>query len=586
MSRMSLVLAVLVLVACHAASALEIREKRWGFDGRVRPNTFNLLSVFVANPDARNFDGQLVLEDRHGLDKPVGVPFVQPVFLSPGTQRWVQFHVFVMQAGGDWVLRWGKGARDQEKFDGAQFAAPARVLLIDPESPFAAAPGMRTFPEDLFPTTVAATDALDSVVCDHAPRWEGARREAFLDWLRRGGTVHLIQGADGQFPQFPEPLALLNTTDERTRIGAGIVARHAVARSQMTEQYLADHGFRAPELKTGQKVTIYNLDGQLLQKLAAVTKPRIAWWLIWLLAAGYLVCIGPMHYRWSKRMRWTFSIALLVALVAGFSAAFAYAGRRGASEKQQLNTLAIARSLGDGRYDVMQWASVFVTRGSLYKITHASPSNLYSTATEFESVNGVAVNARDGHLDVDIPLYSTRPFVHRGVLAGDRTEMEVAVWKSDRFNDLEALELAPAPGFPEKVMQLWVQKEDRFHELKKAGERWVLADERAKDSSGFFPDDYFYKVLRQPGPAFVRFGPGDDPDSREDRWREDAGRLLIARALGNVDGLQNKITRQPLPPDRLRVFIYAPIPDGFRLQDPRFKEQSGYVLYWQELDKP
>ena len=111
---------ILLLLLGDAASALEIREKRWGFDGRVRVGRFNVLSFFVSNPDARNFDGQLVLENSNGLEKSTGAPVVQPVYLAPGTQRWVQFHVFVGQAGGDWRLNWGKGTRDSEKIDGAQ----------------------------------------------------------------------------------------------------------------------------------------------------------------------------------------------------------------------------------------------------------------------------------------------------------------------------------------------------------------------------------------------------------------------------------------------------------------------------------
>jgi len=41
-----------------------------------------------------------------------------------------------------------------------------------------------------------------------------------------------------------------------------------------------------------------------------------------------------------------------------------------------------------------------------------------------------------------------------------------------------------------------------------------------------------------------------------------------------------------LPPDRMQIFIYAPLPEGFRLQEPRFGEPMGYVLYQIELRKP
>ena len=579
---------LLLLLLADAAAALEIKEKRWGFDGRVRAGRFNILSVLVANPDARPFDGQFVLEDRRGLEKSVGAPVVQPVYLAAGARRWVQFHVFINQPGGEWDLRWGKGARDSEKIDGAPFAAPARVLLTDPDGVFATAGGLRAFPDDLFPTTVAATDALDAVALDHVPRWEAARREAFLDWLRAGGTVHLLHGADGQFPVFPEPLAALNGNVPRTRFGAGVIARHAAVRAGVNEQFLADHGFPAPELRTNAKVLIYNLETQLLQKLAALTKPRIAWWLIYVLTAGYLAVIGPVHFRWSKKMPWLRSIALLLAIVAGFGGAFAFAGRRGANETQQIRALALAHSLGDGRHDVTQWISAFATKGALYKLAHAGPANLYSTATEFDSVNGVIVNGRDGHFAVDIPIFSTRPFVQRGVLAGDRTEVEIAEWQTDKDGALAKLALKPSADLFQKAAHVWMRHRDAFYVLDSIGGRWELGKNSAESAAAFFPDEYFHSIMRNSygGPGVIMLGPGDEEEKDTGDWMHDAGKLLIARALGTVEGLANPITRPRPPADRLQLYIDAPLPDGFRVQDARFGSQQGRVLYVQDVFKP
>ncbi len=577
----------LALIAAASAPALEIKEKRWGFDGRVRAGRFNILSVLVANPDARAFDGQLVLEDRRGLEKSVGAPVVQPAYLAAGARRWVQFHVFVNQPGGEWELRWGKGARDREKIDGAQFAAPARVLLIDPDAPFATTGGLRAFPDDLFPTTVAATDALEAVALDHAPRWEAARREAFLDWLRGGGTVHLLHGADGQFPNFPEPLAALNVNAARTRFGAGMIVRHDAARAQVNEQFLASAGFPAPELRTNAKVLIYNLETQLLQKLAALTRPRIAWWLIYVLTAGYLAVIGPVHYRWSKRLPWLRSIALLVAIVAGFGGAFAFAGRRGSNETQQIRALAIAHSLGEGRHDVTQWISAFATKGALYKLSHAGPANLYSTATEFDSVNGAIVNGRDGHFEVDIPIFSTRPFVQRGVLNGDRTEVEVVEWQDDGL--LRNLALKFTPEFSKKIEHVWVRFRNEFYVMERSGEGWALGKNPGVSAAAFFPDEYFYQIMRDSygGPGVIMFGPGGNDEEKDTgEWMRDAGKLLIARALGTIEGIANPITGQPQPLNRLQLFIDAPLSDGFRVQDPRFGSQTGRVLYVQDVFKP
>ena len=565
---------ILLLLCAGAASGLEIREKRWGFDGRVRVGYFNILSIFVANPDARAFEGQLALENRRGLEKATGAPVVQPIYLAAGTQRWVQFPVFVGQAGSDWHLRWKDGS---ENIDGAQAGAPARVLLLDPQDPFAKTGGLRVFPDDLFPTTVAATDALAAVALDHLPRWEPARREAFLDWLRRGGTVHLLRGADGQFPAFPEALALLNTHPR--------VIRHEITRAELSEQYLTDHGFPAPELRTNSRTLIYSLEQQLLQILASLTKPKIAWWLIYLLTAAYLIAVGPVHYRWSKKIPWLRSLALFLALVVGFGGAFAFTGRRGAGEKSQIRALAIAHSLGDGRHDVTQWISAFVTRGDTYRLAHAGPANLYATATEFDSVNGTITNGREGHFDVDIPLFSTRPFVHRGVLTSDHTEVSVQECKVNVTGALESLVIAPGAGFPKTVLQAWARYGTLYYNLKLDGTYWIR-DGQGMAESAFFTEETFTRFNASGYAGRAYFGSEEQNDNRDTLWMENAGKILIARALGTIEGLPNVITAPALPPDQIQLFLYAPLPDSFRVQDPRFHDQQGRVLYLQDLIKP
>lgn len=579
---------LVVLLTGEAASALEIREKRWGFDGKVRPGRFNILSVLVDHPGGDAFEGHLSLTESRGMEKPVGAPLLQPVYLTAGTRRWVQFHVFVSQPGGEWLLRWGKRPRDLEKIDGAQFGPPTTVLLIDPESPFADSGGVRAFPDDLFPTTVAATDALHALVLDHVPRWEPARREAFLDWLRSGGTVHLLPGADGAYLVFPEALAVLNASAERTHLGAGLIVRHPATRREVTEGYLTGRGYPAPQLKTDVKVLLYNLDTHLLQKLAALTKPEIAWWLIYVLTAGYVLVVGPAHFRWSKRLPYLRSIALLLAVVAGFAGAFALAGRRGANEQQQVHALAIAQSLGNGRYNVSQWISAFVTRGDLYKFTHTAPANLYSAASDFDTVNGALFNGRDGRFEVDVPLFSTRPFVHRAVLQGDRTDVSVADWQLDEGGDaLRSIVLVPGEGFTTRVGLAWLQHRERFYQLKNVGDRWTL-DGKGKSASEFFSDTYFAQQNSSGNSGVMIFGGGGDDRGPKtpDAWMGGTGPLLMARTLGNIEGLANYVTRAVPPPDQARVFFFTTYPDGFHLQDKRFRSQEGRVLYVQDVFKP
>jgi hypothetical protein len=128
---------------------------------------------------------------------------------------------------------------------------------------------------------------------------------------------------------------------------------------------------------------------------------------------------------------------------------------------------------------------------------------------------------------------------------------------------------------------------DRFFTMKLENDRWVLDENSGKTAAEFVSSDYFRKLeLHSFGPTF-RFGPGDEDDKKDKAWLERAGPLLIARALGTVEGLPNVVKRPPPPREQVcQLFLYAALPEGFRVQDKRFGKQEGRVLYWQEIFKP
>ena len=139
---------------------------------------------------------------------------MQPIFLAPHTSRWVQFYVHTGNGdAGTHVVRWGRGAngRFYEVEGPVKGGPPACVWLRDTDSPFTAGGSLKSFPDQLFPTSAPAAEGLDAVVLDHVPRWEPARREAFLDWVKLGGTVHLLPDADGASADFRRDLEALDT---------------------------------------------------------------------------------------------------------------------------------------------------------------------------------------------------------------------------------------------------------------------------------------------------------------------------------------------------------------------------------------
>src|SRR5687768_2667141 len=102
-----LILLVWLLTFAESNAALEIKEVRWGFDGRIVPERFNILSVLVDNTGRGPEEEILALEESRGMESRVGAPFIEPVYLTPGTTRWVQFYPLV-SAHAEWKLRWGR----------------------------------------------------------------------------------------------------------------------------------------------------------------------------------------------------------------------------------------------------------------------------------------------------------------------------------------------------------------------------------------------------------------------------------------------------------------------------------------------
>ena len=271
------VLLALVLLGAARAEALEIQQVLWGFDGRVVPGRFNPVSVLVGNPGGGTFDGSMTLAPTLGYGGPRGAAYVQPVFIGPQSARWVQFEAFIGSGVEEFTLVWGRGAKERENFDRQlPTGPPACVWLVDANDTFARPGAFKAFPDQLFPTTVAATDGLDAVILDYAPRWEPARREAFLDWLRRGGTVHLVHGANGELPVFADTLAVLNGDGETVRVGAGQVVRHRVPRAELRPETLTARGFPPRELEKPQNPVVHNFEETLYQRLASLTRPKVS----------------------------------------------------------------------------------------------------------------------------------------------------------------------------------------------------------------------------------------------------------------------------------------------------------------------
>lgn len=577
------VLALWLLLAGKLSAALQIGPPLWGFDGRVLPNTFTLLSIEVTNRGTHPFDGDLILNDLGS-----GAPLRLAVYLAPGTSRWVQFHPYVGSYVPGWRLSWNDGQDRSEDMGQPKTDPPATVLLADPESPGLRATRMRLFAENLFPTTVSATDGLSAVVLDHQPRWDAQRREAFMDWVRRGGIVHLLPGSDGAVPQFSDDFSPLNIiTGDRQRVGAGLIARHAITRAEISEQWLKEHGFPPRELKTDGTGNISDPDGFVLHKLAAITRPNINWALIYGLTVLYVVIIGPVFYLLRKR-NYRLLLGGFLATVALFAWVFTVIGRRGYGEKQIYHSISIARPLGAGRFDVQEWVHAFATSGDIYKFAHGDGSQLYGTGFEGDTVRGEIREGKESHLAADIPLFSSRPFLHRGVMKAEDPALKVEEWltKEGALNigkeavpPLKKLRMSAAPEFRKRVFTAMLEYNGRYSDLTLTPGGFELpGNANFKTARDAFGNTNYYDYG----------GYGGYYGDAENVVRELRALHPYFICLANGEGIHCKKFVPPITQgaNRARIFLYAEAPPGFAMKNERFESGKSLVLYVADLFKP
>lgn len=571
----------LLLFVAASASALEVKDVQWGFDGKVVPDRFNVLSVLVVNPSMVPFEGAVNLYKTRGMDQQVGALYSSPCYVSPMMTRWVQFYVYIENQYDDWRLEWGRDAADRSDVPRPTWGAPARVLLSDPEMTLSAESTFKQFPEDLFPPTAAAMDALDSLLLDHAPRWEAAKRQAFLDWLRAGGRVHVILGADGQYPVFSDELSVLNSSQDQMRIGAGLVVRHAARASDVRTQDIeaAELLLRQFKANANEPYMGYGTSDSFFRVLAQLNRRHFDWAWIYLLAIVYVGLIGPGNLLAGRKMRdYRLRIMLLLATVGVFAWIFNVVGRRGQGEASVIHSLSYAREIDGDTYNVTQWIDVFATHGAQYAIQHNAPHNLYATGQDYEAVNGLIESGKGGRLMVDIPMFSRRALLHQAEMKGANIPVQILNWEG--ADGLKQLTLTVGPEFTKQIMQGWVVQGNRVYGMD-------IVDGRLEFGHSSPLIDFLPKSGYQPqNPYANMYGSvyGNETTNVDAQYRE-----LVKPLIGW--GLRTEDLERLKPSDagvsgRAQLFLFARSPESFHVSGSQLGHEIGYVLYRLDLFKP
>jgi len=584
------------------ASAIDIAESRWGFNGKVAPHRFNVLSVLVNNPSPQQFTGRMLLRKTLGGAGLVDATIVETVTISPNSQKWVQFYPYITSDSGyngivneNWRLAFAGG---EEELRTPRIAKYQRIILDDPNGVSARGGAFKFhMPDNLFPPYVTATDALQLVALDHVPRWEESRRQAFLDWVYLGGTVLVLHDASGKFPEFTGALGVLKTPLDDQLFGAGRILQMPLNRSQFSEELLHQvcaslpKNYQPPNAEKSDDI-VDRVDetqpvnpahnqysegsdpfksNSFLSQLKQMTKPEHNWLLLHFMFWVYIALIFPGCYLLGKR--WSdFRVvyAGLLGTVALFSLLFSYVGQRGYGEATAVHTVAIARPLSDGQMDVSSWSNIFVTSGSIYSVRHNASGTLYSTCNDHEQVKGEINNGAEAVFEVDIPPFSNRELASRAKIPyeGPKLTIDSLANKDGRISELEI----DVQG----IKQADVEKQyaligNSFYLLNWRDGKLVMASEtgnvvgmlRVNEKQGQYNYGYQYGYETNKQTPDERYGQMFD--------------LLLSRGLGV--SREKDAEQLHLPPNMIRVFLYAKMPGDFAVQDKRLGHQEGRVLY-------
>lgn len=571
-------LALLVMLLAGSAAALQVDpdEVRWGFNGRIVPGRVNLLSVRVFNDSGIPFDGALRLERRGGVGGRIGAVQAQPLYVTPFTERWVQFPVLLPSGSGECELSWGRSAFDRLILDIPREGSLAQVVLDMGRAVGSGKAPVRRFPADLFPATLAACESLHSVILDGVPRWEAPRRAAFMQWLQRGGRVMIVNDPDGRRPSFGGDLAALNVEGDTARVGGGYVWYQPTRLSQLRARDLVR--MAAPELKKDTGSYMSDFASPIFSLLRKRTAASHNWVVIYLLIALYVGLIGPVN-GWVARRKSDYRPALLLfgGCVLVFTLLFTFVGRRGYGEQANLRSVALAHSLGDGTYDVTQWGNAFVTRSGQYEIRHEAPNNIYASGQEDGGVAGVIQSGPGGVFGVEIPLFSSMPFVHRARIPGPR--LDTALVALDQTKTQGQLRLSLNPDIAREAVHVYAYRAGVYYTLARKKDEFVSSSAQVFDE--FLPENE-----RQRWMYGQSFGGRRDKKEKDFDPTEDysvLSRIMCARAVDEFALML--YGHQGLSPgkDRVRVCVFAEGGANLHASGDDFGLQETYVLYVEDV---
>ena len=595
---------------------LKMVEHIWGFDGRVQPGQFNPLSVLLDNQTGEDIDATITLQQASPRLSTQGGQYAEKVYISAAGRRWVQFYPYIAQSyqtewnltidDGDTFINAAIGksftqARAVTQKDDPKEVLRPQVVILDVDNSSTRPSTVKHMPENIFPPYATATSGLHTVFLDHVPDWEQPRQQAFMSWLKLGGRLHVLQDSRGEFPRFSGELGELNQPLNGYAVGGGIVVRHLIRRDALSEAIVrqaividtlkgtdreAEKEIRKLYENSGRGIGEFipidpsSTDDELFRGMRELTRPDHAWWLIFLLSIGYIGLIFPGCFWVSKRKGRGFAetYGAIVGIALLFSMLFLVIGKRGYGESTNLQTLAIAKFEDAGHWSVFQWNALFVTSGGGYSAGATDQQILLSIADRDSSKDSQVTPGNSGEASMQIPPYSSQAFVSRRRVTADPWKLSIRDI-SMQASGMVSLKIDVGENFPiSKDTQYMVLAERSLYEMRYTAESKQLT---------LFGARQRLTTYCQPRYDYDRMNPwGQQQKEIESRsvdeiFFDDTLPQLIQRSLN--DDLVDTATNFELPNDRIRLFVYTPVPKDFDLTISESVKRSGRILFTKDL---
>lgn len=569
---------------------IQIVDAKWGFDGHVRHKTFVPLRITIKNHGVQPRTLLLRLTRADAFNA-IGESLEQEITISADTTRLVQMTPFVSDPGESWTLRWGDSDLESHTIKG--ISADDGICLITSSQELSQRTGfLSTMNEDEFPTSVTGLDALRFLFLDHEPRWPPPRRKALEEWLLKGGTVVILNRADGKAPEFIE-MPFLNTTGKATAYGLGVILRLQQTPVSITKKFLEEqilgrsmtsgeldqrlkaYNQTAPQVNAwwngSFKLATYSRD-QVLTPLMDVAGTRQRWGLIYLTLLVYVGWQWRVGWRWglmekkpNRHYAWLFGLAVAFSLI------FYFSGRSGYGN-DRVRSIVVAKRISSGLFDVEGW-SVMATSltGDRKEISFPGTGQLYGGA---ESFGQNPITIRDGKMQVDLNAFSSQRMAFRTRIEMPDIPFQLQAAGPDMWQSKSA-RLVIDPAYEGNVYAAVVAIEDVIYEFEpKLGALAPTSNWSEKTEYWLHPQNPRKNVWR-----FSLIDKLFDWRMTEELYLE-----AFTSVVGNGFNVGSNVYPDSfvVRPGYARVMLFVDWPEELNCQGT-FADQGGRMLYVQEV---